>query len=47
MATRWFSKDELQQFPEAQLRHTLAKLRLEDWLAGKSAPMEVITPWGL
>jgi 8-oxo-dGTP pyrophosphatase MutT (NUDIX family) len=47
LAIRWFSKDELRQLPDAQLRHPLAKLRIEDWLAGKSAPMQVIRPWGL
>jgi hypothetical protein len=32
----------LRQLPEAQLRHPLARLRIEDGLAEKSAPMEVM-----
>ena len=45
LSTRWFSRDELQQLPNDQLRHHIAKQRIADWLAGKSAPLDLITPW--
>jgi hypothetical protein len=45
LSTRWFSRDELQQLPDEQLRHQIAKQRIADWLAGKCAPLELITPW--
>lgn len=45
LSTRWFRKDELQQLPDDQLRHAIAKQRIVDWLAGKCAPLELIAPW--
>jgi ADP-ribose pyrophosphatase YjhB (NUDIX family) len=42
LAARWYSREELQQFPREKLRHARALLRLEDWLAGKTFPLEVI-----
>ncbi len=48
LSTRWFTKDELRQLPDTDLRHNLAKLRIEDWLAGKSMPLDLIvslTEW--
>lgn len=45
LSTRWFSRDELQQMPDAHLRHHIAKQRIVDWLAGTYAPLELITPW--
>ncbi len=45
VTTRWFSKSELQELTDDQLRHPLARLRIDDWLAGKTVPMELITPW--
>ncbi len=44
MATRWFTKEELRQFPTAHLRHALAQQRIHDWLAAKEAPLELIAP---
>ena len=48
LSTRWFSKEALQQLPDAELRHPLAKRRIADWLAGKSMPLDMIvtlTEW--
>lgn len=45
LSTRWFTVDELQQLPDDQLRHQIAKQRIADWLAGKCAPLALITPW--
>lgn len=45
LSIRWFSKDELQQLPDDQLRHPIAKQRIADWLAGQCAPLELIAPW--
>jgi ADP-ribose pyrophosphatase YjhB (NUDIX family) len=42
LGTRWFSRDELLAFPREQLRHARALRRLEDWLAGKAFPLEVV-----
>jgi ADP-ribose pyrophosphatase YjhB (NUDIX family) len=42
LAARWYSREELQQFPREKLRHVRALLRLEDWLAGKAFPLEII-----
>lgn len=45
LSTRWFTKDELPQLPDDQLRHQIAKQRIADWLAGKRAPLALIAPW--
>ncbi|ETX00574.1 MAG: hypothetical protein ETSY1_10755 [Candidatus Entotheonella factor] len=45
LSIRWFSKEELQRLPDDQLRHAIAKQRISDWLAGKCAPLELLTPW--
>ena len=45
LSTRWFSRDELQQLPDDQLRHHIAKQRIADWLAGRHAPLALIAPW--
>ncbi|MBI3951412.1 MAG: NUDIX domain-containing protein [Acidobacteria bacterium] len=42
LATRWFTKEELRQFPDDQLRHKLTKRRIQDWLAGRSSSLDVI-----
>jgi 8-oxo-dGTP pyrophosphatase MutT (NUDIX family) len=42
LGTRWFSREELLALPREQLRHARALRRLEDWLAGKTFPLEVI-----
>jgi ADP-ribose pyrophosphatase YjhB (NUDIX family) len=42
LGTRWFSRDELLAFPREQLRHARTARRLDDWLAGKSFPLEVL-----
>ena len=42
LGARWFSRDELLAFPREQLRHARTMRRLEDWLAGKAFPLEVI-----
>jgi len=42
LATRWFTQEELQQFPDDQLRHALTRQRIRDWLEGKSSPLAVI-----
>ncbi|HEY7349595.1 MAG TPA: NUDIX domain-containing protein [Ktedonobacterales bacterium] len=42
LGTRWFSRAELMAFPREQLRHARTLRRLEDWLAGKAFPLEVI-----
>jgi ADP-ribose pyrophosphatase YjhB (NUDIX family) len=42
LSTRWFSRDELLAFPREQLRHARAFHRLQDWLAGKSFPLELL-----
>jgi ADP-ribose pyrophosphatase YjhB (NUDIX family) len=46
LATRWFTKEELKQLPDDQLRHSLTKRRIEDWLAGQCGPLDLIIPWG-
>ena len=43
LQARWFSREEVQAFPREQLRHARALRRLEDWLAGKAFPLEVVT----
>src|SRR5690348_16995882 len=43
LGTRWFSREELLAFPREHLRHARALRRLEDWLAGKAFPLEVVT----
>lgn len=43
LGARWFSRDELIAFPREQLRHARALRRLEDWLAGKAFPLDVLT----
>ena len=43
LGTRWFSREELLAFPREHLRHARALRRLEDWLAGKIFPLEVVT----
>jgi ADP-ribose pyrophosphatase YjhB (NUDIX family) len=45
LSTRWFSRSELQQLPDDQLRHHIAKQRIADWLAGTYAPLALIAPW--
>lgn len=45
LSTRWFTKDELRQLPDDQLRHCIAKQRIADWLAGKHATLALIAPW--
>jgi ADP-ribose pyrophosphatase YjhB (NUDIX family) len=42
LKARWFTREELRAFPRAQLRHARARARLEDWLAGKTFPLEVL-----
>ena len=42
LSTRWFTKAELQQLPDDNLRHNLAKQRIADWLAGKVMPLDTI-----
>ncbi len=42
LGTRWFSREELLAFPREQLRHARALRRLEDWLAGRMFPLEVL-----
>jgi ADP-ribose pyrophosphatase YjhB (NUDIX family) len=42
LGTRWFTRDELLAFPLAQLRHARTARRLDDWLAGKAFPLEVL-----
>ena len=44
LSTRWFTKAELQQLPDDNLRHNLAKQRIADWLAGKVMPLDTIAP---
>jgi ADP-ribose pyrophosphatase YjhB (NUDIX family) len=46
LATRWFTKEQLRQLPDHQLRHWLTKRRIEDWLAGKSGPLDLVMPLG-
>lgn len=45
LTTRWLTKSELQDLADDQLRHSLARQRITDWLAGKRVPMHLITPW--
>jgi ADP-ribose pyrophosphatase YjhB (NUDIX family) len=49
LSTRWFTPDELKQLPDDQLRHVLARQRIDDWLAGKRTPLDILTPitWGI
>jgi ADP-ribose pyrophosphatase YjhB (NUDIX family) len=42
LQARWFSREELLAFPRERLRHARALRRLEDWLAGKAFPLEVV-----
>lgn len=42
LAARWFTKTELRQLPDDQLRHALTRRRIQDWLEGKSSPLETI-----
>ncbi len=42
LGTRWISREEALAFPREQFRHQRALRRLEDWLAGKSFPLEVV-----
>lgn len=44
LSTRWFTPDELKQLPDDQLRHVLARRRIDDWLAGKKTPLDILTP---
>jgi ADP-ribose pyrophosphatase YjhB (NUDIX family) len=43
LGARWYSRAELENFPREQLRHARALRRLEDWLAGKMFPLEIIS----
>ena len=42
LAARWYTREELLAFPREKLRHARTVLRLEDWLAGKAFPLEVV-----
>jgi ADP-ribose pyrophosphatase YjhB (NUDIX family) len=42
LKAQWFTPEELRAFPREQLRHARARARLEDWLAGKAFPLEVL-----
>lgn len=42
LGTRWFSREELLALPREELRHARTLRRLEDWLAGKTFPLDVI-----
>ena len=42
LGMRWFTREELQVFPREELRHARSWKRLEEWLAGKAFPLEVV-----
>jgi ADP-ribose pyrophosphatase YjhB (NUDIX family) len=42
LTAQWFTREELRAFPREQLRHARARARLEDWLAGKAFPLELL-----
>ena len=42
LKAQWFTREELRAFPREHLRHARAHARLEDWLAGKAFPLEVL-----
>jgi ADP-ribose pyrophosphatase YjhB (NUDIX family) len=44
LSTRWFTPAALRQLPDAQLRHVLARQRIDDWLAGKCSPLDILRP---
>ena len=44
LSTRWFTPEELKELPDDHLRHVLARQRIDDWLAGKSMPLDILTP---
>jgi ADP-ribose pyrophosphatase YjhB (NUDIX family) len=43
LQARWFSREELVALSRAELRHARSLRRLEDWLADKAFPLEVVT----
>ena len=42
LRAEWFTRDQLRAFPREHWRHARARRRLEDWLAGKAFPLEVV-----
>lgn len=47
LTTRWFTSEELRRLPDGQLRHALTRRRIDDWLAGKSVPLDVLVEWSM